>query len=139
MSALRYHDFHLTGYDVRKSGSEIVLHLLYDYPSCPREESHIRFQSVELYHFVHTGGAIILDIVETPLSQVFQEFGDRIQVWANQFGIQHWDYADPASYQRKLEAQGLCAWEISSSIGFAGFVIAKSIEDVTDQFAQPTQ
>lgn len=90
MSALRYHDFHMTGYDVRKSGSEIVLHLLYDYPSCPREESHIRFESVELYHFVHTGGSIILDIAEIPLSLVFHEYGDRIQLWANQLGgMQH--------------------------------------------------
>lgn len=37
---------------------------------------------------------------------------------------------------RKLEAQKLCAWEISSSIGFAGIVIAKFIDGVTDQFAQ---
>ena len=48
----------------------------------------------------------------------------------------HWDRDDRASYQAKIEADGYKAWDISSSIGFAGFVIAKSIADVTDEFTQ---
>ena len=52
--AMRFHDFHLSGYSVRKFGGEILLHLIYDYPPRPPEESHIRFGDVEFYHFVHT-------------------------------------------------------------------------------------
>src|SRR4029077_1765303 len=67
---MRFHDFHLRGYSVRKFGGEVVLHLIYDYPAQPPEESHIRFGDVEFYHFVHTGGAIILDIAEISLSDL---------------------------------------------------------------------
>ena len=133
---MRCHDYHLSGYDVRRFGAELVLHLVYDYPSSPREESHIRFSDVELYHFIHTGGTIIFDIDEVPLSQILDEFWDRILHWAHQHGgVPHWNRDDRPSYQAKLEKDGYQAWDISSSIGFTGFVIAKSIEDVTDQFA----
>jgi hypothetical protein len=132
---VRCHDFHLTGYEVRQFGAEIVLHLLDDYPPRPAEESHIRFGDVELYHFVHTGGTIIFGIDEVPVSQILDEFWERVLYWAKQHGgVPHWDRDDRTSYQQKLEADGLRAWEISSSIGFSGFVIAKAIEDVTDQF-----
>lgn len=133
---MRCHDFHLTGYDVRQFGAEIVLHLLDDYPPRPAEQSHIRFGDVELYHFVHTGGTIIFGIDEVPVSQILDQFWERILHWATQYGgVPHWDGDDRASYQQKLEADGLRAWEVSSSIGFSGFVIAKAIEDVTDQFS----
>jgi hypothetical protein len=132
---VRCHDFHLSGYDVRRFGAEVVLHLVYDYASSPREESHIQFTDVELYHFVHTGGTIIFGIDEVPVSQILDEFWERILHWAEQYGgVPHWDRDDRASYQQKLEADGLRAWEISSSVAFAGFVIATSIGDVTDRF-----
>jgi hypothetical protein len=134
---VRCHDFHLSGYDVRRFGAEIVLHLVDDYPPRPVEESHIRFSEVELYHFVHTGGTIIFGIDEVPVSQILDDFWERILQWAKQYGgVPHWDRDDRASYEAKLEADGCKAWEISSSIGFAGFVIAKSIADVTDEFTQ---
>lgn len=129
---MRCHDFHLSGYEVRQFGGEIVLHL-----EVADEESHVRFSEVELYHFVHTGGTIIFGIDEVPVSQILDEFWERILYWATQHGgVPHWDRDDRASYQAKIEADGYKAWDISSSIGFAGFVIAKSIADVTDEFTQ---
>jgi hypothetical protein len=129
---MRCHDFHLPGYEVRQFGGEILLHL-----EVAGEESHIRFSKVELYHFVHTGGTIIFGIDEVPVSQILDEFWERILHWAKQHGgVPHWDRDDRASYQAKIEADGYKAWDISSSIGFAGFVIAKSIADVTDEFTQ---
>jgi hypothetical protein len=92
---------------------------------------------VELYHFVQTSGTIIFGIDEVPISQILDEFWERILHWAQQHGgVPHWDRDDRASYQAKIEADGYKAWDISSSIGFAGFVIAKSIADVTDEFTQ---
>ena len=129
---MRFHDFHLTAYEVRQFGAEIVLHL-----EVPGEQSHIRFADVELYHFVHIGGAIILDIEQVPIPQILDEFWERIAHWASQYGgLRHWEGDDRASYKSKLQAAGLQAWVIDSAIGFAGFVIAKSIEDVTDQVTQ---
>ncbi len=129
---MRCHDFHLSGYEVRQFGGEIVLHL-----EVAGEESHVRFSEVELYHFVHTGGTIIFGIDEVPVSQILDEFWERILHWGKQHGgVPHWNRDDRASYQAKIEADGYKAWDISSSIGFAGFVIAKSIADVTDEFTQ---
>ena len=129
---MRCHDFHLSGYEVRQFGGEIVLHL-----ELAGEESHVRFSEVELYHFVHAGGTIIFGIDEVPVSQILDEFWERILHWAKQHGgVPHWDRDDRPSYQAKIEADGYKAWDISSSIGFAGFVIAKSIADVTDEFTQ---
>ena len=132
---MRCHDFHLSGYEVRQFGAEIILHLVYDYPSTPREESHIRFADVELYHFVHGGGTIIFGVDEVPVSQILDQFWERILHWATgRGGVAHWDRDDRDSYQAKLEAEAYKAWDISSSIGFEGFVIAKSIHDVTGEY-----
>lgn len=131
---MRCHDFHLSGYDVRQSGDEVVLHLIYDYPPAPTEESHIRFSNVELYHFVHTGGSIISDIEEVPVARILDQFWNQILNWASLHGgVPHWNRDDRSSYQAKLEAAGYKAWDIRSAIGFSGFVIAKSINDVTHE------
>ena len=133
---MRYHDFHLSGYEVQKFGSEIVLHLVSS--ETTSEESHIRFALVGVYHFVHPGGAIITDIEEVPVSKILDQCWDQIFHWAHQpGGVPHWDHDDRATYQAKLMADGYKAWDISSAIGFAGFVIAKSIEDVTHEY-QPS-
>jgi hypothetical protein len=132
---MRFHDFHLSGYSVRKFGGEIVLHLIYDNPPQPLEDSHIRFGDVEFYHFVHTGGAIILDIAEIPLSEFVTRFTDRLGEWDRQHGVSRWD-SDRTRYQTELESASLRAWEISSAVGFAGVVIAKTMEDVTHEYHQ---
>jgi hypothetical protein len=130
---VRFHDFHLSGYDVRQFGAEVVLHL--EWPGDSPEQSHIRFSDVELYHFVHTGGTIIFGIEEVALSQILDQSWECILHWAKQHGgVPHWDRDDRASYQAKLEAEGYKAWDISSSMGFEGFVIAKSIQDVTGEY-----
>ncbi|MCX6847759.1 MAG: hypothetical protein NTY98_02455 [Verrucomicrobia bacterium] len=129
---MRCHDFNLYGYEVRHFGDEIVFHL-----ELAGQESHVCFSGVELYHFVHAGGTIIFGIDEVPVSLVLDEFWERILHWAQQHGgVPHWDRDDRASYQAKIEAGGYKAWNISSSIGFAGFVIAHSIADVTSEFSK---
>jgi hypothetical protein len=133
LGSVHYHDFHLTGYSVEKFGGEIVLHLLYDYPPQPQEESHIRFRDVELYHFVHTSPAIIIGILDSPIGEILDRFWDQIYSWSRQHGGGPWD-DDRSKYQARLEAESCKAWEIGSAIGFGGFVIAKSIEDATSEF-----
>ena len=132
---MRFHDFHLSGYDVRKFGGEIVLHLVYDYPPQPPEKSHIRFRDVEFYHFIHTGGAIILDIAQIPLAQFVHQFATRLAEWDRQHGVSRWD-SDHTRYQAALESECLQAWEISSAVGFEGVVLAKGIEDATREYHQ---
>src|SRR5690348_1324469 len=98
---MRFHDFHLSGYSVYKFGDEIVLHLIYDYPLKPPEESHIRFNNVVFYHFVHTGSAIILDVVEVSLSEILDRFWNQMSEWHRQHGISRWR-DDRTKYQAAL-------------------------------------
>jgi hypothetical protein len=133
--AVRYHDFHLTGYSVRNYGSELVLHL--ELPLGGDDESHVRFADVEAYHFVHTGGAIIVDILEIPLAELLDsDWNQLAERWRLHGAIPHWD-DDRAKYQATLEGHSYRAWDIGSAIDFGGFVIAKSIEDVTHDYHQP--
>jgi hypothetical protein len=130
---MRYHDFHLEGYAVTKFGSEIVLNLVWNYPDAPFERSCIRFSDVAAYHFIHTGGAIITDITDIPLADLFREHGDQIAEWRRLHGgFPHWK-DDRAEYTETLKRMGYSAWSIDSTIGFHGYVIARSVgEDASD-------
>jgi hypothetical protein len=112
---------------VRDFGATIVLELVYDYPEQPREVSRIKFSDVAVYHFVHTGGAIILDIAELPLAELLQQIDDQLtESWRLHGGYAHWS-DDRAKYLAALEQGGYHAWSIGSAVGFEGFVIARSV------------
>jgi hypothetical protein len=124
---VRFHDFHLAGYTVSDFGGTIVLDLVYDYPNRPQEKSRIKFSNVAAYHFIHTGGSIILDIAELPLAELLQQVGDQVaEWWRLHGGFAHW-CDDRATYLATLEHEGYHAWTIDSAVGFEGFVIAKSV------------
>jgi hypothetical protein len=124
---MQLHDFRLAGYSVLAGGSRVTLHLEYGYPGQPREESHIEFGDVAAYHFVHTGEAVITDIEEVPLADLLDSVGGRLAEWWRRHGaLRHWS-DDRGAYLAALEAGGYRSWEISSSVGFEGFVIAKRL------------
>ena len=121
---MRFHDFHLEGYTVSKFGSEIVLDLVSDESD---ETSKIRFADVTAYHFVHTGGGIILEITERPIAELIHQVGDQLaEWWRLHDGFQHWS-DDRSKFIATLEQHAYHAWTIESAVGFAGFVIAKSV------------
>ena len=124
---MRIHDFHLEGYTVSKFGGEIVLDLVSDESD---KTSKIRFADVAAYHFVHTGGGIILEITERPIAELIHQVGDQLaEWWRLHGGFQHWS-DDRAKYIAILEQHGYRAWTIESAVGFEGFVIAKSLREV---------
>ena len=57
--------------------------------------------------------------------------------WDRQHGISRWD-DDRAKYQAALESDSLRVWEIASAVGFAGVVVAKTIQDVTSEYHHPS-
>ena len=125
---MKFHDFHLEGYEVSRKGEAIVLHLIWDYPGDDKDESHITFTGVTLYNFTHTAGAIITDIEECSIAELAWEFGDQIAEWNRVTGVDLWrDALD--NYVSTLQQSGFRAWRIESAIGFYGFVIAKAIGD----------
>ena len=123
---MRVHDYHLSGYEVRKFGGEIVLHL----DLADADQSRIKFSDVAAYHFVHTGGSIIFDIEEIPIGSLLENVGDEMVRWSRQHGGYGWLTENRERYRSSLEADGYKAWSITSSVGFGGFVIAKSVAQV---------
>ena len=125
---MRFHDYHLAGYAVTDYGKTITLNLTWDYPDTTQPESHIRFSDVAMYHFDHSDGAIVTDIDEIPLEEMILRHKEEINLWRRTLAVRYWD-SDMEGYQSKLKAMGMRAWELGSAIGFAGFIIAKSVQE----------
>jgi hypothetical protein len=87
---LKFHDYHLRGYSVSGFGSTVLLDLLYDCAGQPRKESTIRFVGVDLYHFTHTGGAIITDVAEVPVADHLDSIADDLATWNKWYGVNGW-------------------------------------------------
>ncbi len=126
---MRFHDFHLQGYEVTDFGETITLHLTYPYPNRAGELSDIRFSEVVLYHFTHTSGAIITDIEEWPIEEFVRTMAGQLVEWNRLYGLR--GLKNPiSSYSEMLQSEGYQAWEISSAIGFYGFVVSKAVSEV---------
>ncbi|MCV6638220.1 hypothetical protein [Candidatus Albibeggiatoa sp. nov. NOAA] len=123
---MRFHDYQLEGYSVLDRGKTINLHLVYDYEDRDIDNSYISFSDVVLYHFIHTYEAIIIDIEEIPLSEYLHSIAEELTEWRKWHGLKYWE-SDLTTYITKLESMNLRAWEITSAIGFYGFIIAKEI------------
>ncbi|HZL14339.1 MAG TPA: hypothetical protein VFC85_09385 [Verrucomicrobiae bacterium] len=126
---MNYHDYHLRSYSVSDFGKTITLDLVYDYPNSPKDESKIEFSEVVAYNFIHSGGAIILDITETPLSKISKEVEIDLINYAHQFGGTIIKFQNGLELNKAmLEKEGYKLWTIWSAIGFGGIIIAKSVK-----------
>lgn len=128
---MHYHDYHLAGYSVVDFGGTIVLDLVYDYPGQPIRESRIEFTGVSLYHFVHTGGAIIVDISLTPIARILADHAPQIAEWAGNFGVEDWP-GNIQGFEKNLQDSGVSGWLIQSAVGFYGFVIGKDVKQKSE-------
>lgn len=123
---MRFHDYHLSKYEVSDFGETITLHLVFDYPEREKHISRINFTGVALYHFTHSMRTIILDIEECPVAELLEEAGRDITEWSRRYGVRLWEGAIDG-YRQRLQSDDYKAWRIESSIGFYGFVIAKAV------------
>jgi hypothetical protein len=138
---MRFHDFHLDGYSVSDSGARIVLHLDMENQNGPKNWSHIEFSGVACYHFDHSTGAIITDVIEASTAKIVRDNETTIGMFAIRLGLQHWD-GDLDAYIQTLEQKGFRCWQIESAIGFSGFVIcqtAKQLEYAPESVGLPQQ
>jgi hypothetical protein len=120
------HDWGLEGYSVTDYGQTVTLHLLRTDLGPPITRLDTIFSGVALYHFVHTQGTIILDIIETLIENIFEEYGARITEWDRLHGVSKWP-GSIIDYAAKLDEAGCVGWMIYSSLGFEGFIIGKSV------------
>ncbi|WP_196138957.1 hypothetical protein [Aliikangiella sp. G2MR2-5] len=127
---MKFHDYHMESYKVSNRGEKIELNLVYDYPGEETDDSQIIFNDVALYHFINTQGAIINDIEEVSLNRFIISLEKELSEWSRMYGVKFWQ-SDIASYIDELKSMGLRVWEITSAIGFYGFVIAKEVNSST--------
>lgn len=128
---MKYHDWHLSGYSVRDHGTTLALHLSWEYPGHVKQENHIQFSEVALYNFTHTAGAIITFIDEEPVSAFVTKEEPFIRRATSIFALRHWKN-DLEAYRAFLQQEGFRYWTVESAIGFAGFVVAKSIVELAE-------
>lgn len=123
---MKYHDYHLESYEVFDRGESITFNLVYGYPGEETDKSIIKFKGVALYHIINTTGAIITDIEDVSIGALLSQVSSEVIEWKRMYGVRYWK-SDFAGYVSYLESNSYKAWEITSAIGFYGFVIAKEI------------
>jgi hypothetical protein len=126
---MRYHDYHLSKYEVSDRGETITFHLVYDYPGQESDQSCIRFSNVAFYDFEHTNSAIIINIYEISISEFIEKFGSDLADFKNIYSVKFMN-GSLDEYSLYLSTENYKAWRIESAIGFGGVIIAKSIDGI---------
>jgi hypothetical protein len=119
------HDNLLVSYEVHCERREIRLLTEHRYGSAPFAQTVILFTGVEAYHFHHDCfGTILFDIEEVSAESILTE---RLAEFQEGYRLSGWprfwrDSLDEV--QRYLREQATRGFELSSSIGMTGWVLA---------------
>jgi hypothetical protein len=123
------HDNHLVAYTVLAKEKKIVLQTEF-LDREPYEFTDVVFDDVLAYHFENDlFGTIIFDIVEIALPALLKEHAAKFEVG--------WRYGWPRGWEKEKEEIEIFArrlemraFELSSSYGMTGWVIAKSMSKI---------
>src|SRR5262245_10364617 len=131
MKGRSIHDNRIIAYEVDAENRQIVLHTRFDSKN-PIEYTDVVFIGVHAYRFENDNfGNIILNIEEVPLSNLLVENADTFERGMKYAWPGVWNQSFEASLHH-LESQRAKAFEISSSFGLTGWVIAESYRLVDD-------
>ena len=129
MNALKsFHDYHLTGYEVDGQCREIRLNLawLYSEGTEPRPPEQVVFFGVEDYFFEHDlGVSIVYAIEEVPMLRHLETNELRFKETAKWGWPRFWK-GEVIKTMEHLGAKGARCFELSSSYGLSGWVVATS-------------
>ncbi len=121
------HDYHLKKYIVDASSSAIAMYLHRpDQSGIP--EKVIRFAGVAGYDFSDALGAIIFDLTEQDMATFLLEKRSDFEKSYRRIGCPRFWAENTEEASARLKS--FRVWEITSSIGFEGWVVAKSVEEV---------
>jgi len=123
------HDNFIVSYEVKCEGREIRMETEYRDRGDPFERTTIVFGSVEAYDFKHDClGNIIFDLEEVTAESIlearladFQE-GHRLSGWPR-----FWRHSLD-EVRRYLSENGVRGYELSTSYGMSGWVLAREME-----------
>lgn len=123
---LSIHDNLLLGYSVKCEERKIILHTEFR-DAQPVEHTDVVFDGVEAYQFENdVFGTILFGIEEVEPSDLVRREQARFEEGRRWGWPGGWEGSLDDSIARLLE-RGIRAWEISSSIGLSGWVLAKDV------------
>ena len=128
MPEIDVHDYFLRGYIVDSVNSKIIFKTEFDYKDYPKNSVNVIFLGVAGYYFYHDNlKTIIFSIEEKTTDQLFEKYGDLLEE-GEKFGWPGgWNESEKQA-RAYLTKNNLRIWELHSSLGMHGFVIAKSID-----------
>jgi len=119
------HDNRVISYEVDGERRRIVLHTRLE-GRHPVEYTDVVFDGVLAYHFEHDNfGNILFGVAEVPIPQLVGAWRSLFEEGSPYAWPGSWNESPEASI-RHFEANGAKAFEISSSYGLAGWVVAAS-------------
>ena len=124
-----FHDYHLIGYEVDGELRELRMSLAWQYPDdpTPRPSEKVVFEGVEDYFFEHDLGInIVYAIEEVSLFAHLQASVNQFQE-NSKWGWPRFWRGDVSKTLEYLSARGAKCFELSSSYGLSGWVVATSV------------
>jgi hypothetical protein len=126
-----FHDFHLTGYEVDGQRRELRLNLAWLYPEDTkgRGTQQIVFLGVEGYFLEHDlGVSIVYAIEEVPLLAHVEANAEQFRK-SSKLGWPPFWKGDVSATMASLSASGAKCFELSSSYGMSGWVVANGFRN----------
>jgi hypothetical protein len=121
------HDSLLVAYSVSARSNEIVLSIDPHHGSAPRPFS-VRFSGVAAHQFVYPHlPSILFGIDELPTEQLLRDKWDSLVNGNRQNGWPGFPVETLEKASEHLTRESLRAFEVSSSYGLSGWVLAKSL------------
>jgi hypothetical protein len=125
MSERSIHDNRVVSYEVDGERRRITLHTRFE-ERAPVESTDLIFEGVLAYHFENDNfGNILFGVEEVPISQLVEDWKSLFEEGFKYAWPGPWNESPDASIAH-LQSQRAKAFQVSSSYGLAGWVIAAS-------------
>ncbi len=126
------HDNFVLGYSVDAEAASIVIRTEYRDQGAPFERTNARFEGVVVYLFRDNLGGILFDITEESMEYILRDYAGDFE-WGTRYGWP-WVQAGAGDPHGHVTSLGAKAFRVQSSIGFDGFIVAKSfVVEAADQ------
>ena len=123
------HDNVLVSYEVLADKRELHMHT--KAPSINGQRTDIIFRGVEGYYFLHDNfETIIFDVVEISLDRILEDDRGRFDEGWRFAWPGRWNTGSDAGRRAYLAQRGVRGFELSSSYGMSGWILAKSVERI---------
>jgi hypothetical protein len=122
------HDNLLVSYEVQCEKRTITLRTEYRAKDTPAEFANVVFEGVQAYHFEDDAfGNIIFDVTEVPTEYFLRRYSAELSEMNRMAGVPGKWVEALDSAPTYLHEQGIKGYELSSSVGLSGWVLARAM------------